>query len=75
MPAVQNFPGDDLILVTGGAGFIGSNIVLELTNAGGRVVVCDLFRSGEKWRNIAAARLHDIVHPDDLPEWLARHAK
>src|SRR6516162_7997342 len=75
MPAVQNFSGDDLILVTGGAGFIGSNIVLELTNAGGRVVVCDLFRSGEKWRNIAAARLHDIVHPDDLPEWLARHAK
>jgi ADP-L-glycero-D-manno-heptose 6-epimerase len=75
MPAVQNFPGDDLILVTGGAGFIGSNIVLELTNAGGRVVVCDLFRSGEKWRNIAAARLHYIVHPDDLLEWLARHAK
>ena len=75
MPAVQNFPGDDLILVTGGAGFIGSNIVLELTNAGERVVICDLFRSGEKWRNIAAARLHEIVHPDDLLEWLARHAK
>jgi ADP-L-glycero-D-manno-heptose 6-epimerase len=75
MPAVQNFPGDDLILVTGGAGFIGSNIVLELTNAGERVVICDLFRSGEKWHNIAAARLHEIVHPDDLLEWLARHAK
>jgi len=73
MPAVQNFSGDDLILVTGGAGFIGSNIVLELTKAGGRVVVCDLFRSGEKWRNVAAARLHDIVHPNDLLEWLARH--
>jgi ADP-L-glycero-D-manno-heptose 6-epimerase len=73
MPAVQNFSGDDLILVTGGAGFIGSNIVLELTNAGERVVVCDLFRSGEKWRNVAAARLHDIVHPNDLLEWLARH--
>jgi ADP-L-glycero-D-manno-heptose 6-epimerase len=75
MPAVQNFPGDDLILVTGGAGFIGSNIVLELAGAGERVVICDLFRSGEKWRNIAAARLHDIVNPDDLLEWLARHAK
>jgi ADP-L-glycero-D-manno-heptose 6-epimerase len=73
MPVVRNFSGDDLILVTGGAGFIGSNIVLELTNAGGRVVVCDLFRSGEKWRNIAAARLHDIVRPSDLLEWLARH--
>jgi ADP-L-glycero-D-manno-heptose 6-epimerase len=73
MPAVQNFSGDDLILVTGGAGFIGSNIVLELTNAGARVVVCDLFRSGEKWRNIASARLHDVIRPDVLFEWLARH--
>ena len=62
-----------MILVTGGAGFIGSNIVLELARAGERVVVCDLFRSGEKWRNIAAAWLYDIVRPKDLPEWLARH--
>jgi ADP-L-glycero-D-manno-heptose 6-epimerase len=71
--AVPNFSGDDLIIVTGGAGFIGSNIVLDLARAGLRVVVCDLFRSGEKWRNIAAAWLYDIVHPNDLPEWLARH--
>jgi ADP-L-glycero-D-manno-heptose 6-epimerase len=70
---VPNFSGDDLIIVTGGAGFIGSNIVLDLARAGLRVVVCDLFRSGEKWRNIAAAWLYDIVHPNDLPEWLARH--
>jgi len=70
---VPNFSGDDLIIVTGGAGFIGSNIVLGLARAGLRVVVCDLFRSGEKWRNIAAAWLYDIVHPNDLPEWLARH--
>jgi ADP-L-glycero-D-manno-heptose 6-epimerase len=70
---VPNFCGDDLIIVTGGAGFIGSNIVLDLARAGLRVVVCDLFRSGEKWRNIAAAWLYDIVHPNDLPEWLARH--
>jgi len=62
-----------VILVTGGAGFIGSNIVLELARSGERVVVCDLFRSGEKWRNIAAAWLYDIVRPKDLPEWLARH--
>src|SRR6516165_3105598 len=74
MPAGQNFSGDDLILVSGGAGFIGSNIVLELTNAGGRVVVCDLFRSGGKWRNVAGARLHDIIHPNDLLEWWTRHA-
>jgi ADP-L-glycero-D-manno-heptose 6-epimerase len=73
MPAVQNFSGDDLIVVTGGAGFIGSNIVLDLSRAGWRVVICDLFRSGEKWRNIASASLHDIVRPNDLFEWLARN--
>ena len=73
MPEGQNFLGNDLVVVTGGAGFIGSNIVLELAKAGERVVVCDLFRTGEKWRNLAAARLHDIVRPDVLFEWLARH--
>ncbi|MBV8133012.1 MAG: ADP-glyceromanno-heptose 6-epimerase [Alphaproteobacteria bacterium] len=62
-----------MIVVTGGAGFIGSNIVLDLSRAGLRVVVCDLFRSGEKWRNIAAASLYDVVRPDDLFEWLARN--
>ena len=73
MAAIQNFSRDDLIVVTGGGGFIGSNIVLELARAGERVVVCDLLRSGEKWRNIATAWLYDIVRPRDLPEWLARH--
>src|ERR1700730_14394979 len=73
MPEVQNFFGDDLVVVTGGAGFIGSHIVLELARAGRRLVVCDLFRSGEKWRNLAAARLHDIIRPEALFEWLARH--
>src|SRR5438552_11276188 len=63
-----------LILVTGGAGFIGSNIVLGLANTGARVVVCDLLRSAEKWRNLAAARVHDVIRPDALREWLARHS-
>jgi ADP-L-glycero-D-manno-heptose 6-epimerase len=63
-----------LILVTGGAGFIGSNIVLELAKAGARVVVCDLLRSGDKWRNLAAAQVHDVVRPDALREWLAGHS-
>src|SRR5215813_12101401 len=62
-----------LILVTGGAGFIGSNIVFELAQSGARVAVCDLLRSGEKWRNLSTARLYDVIRPDALLEWLARH--
>src|SRR6266481_9517339 len=69
----QSLGDHDLILVTGGAGFIGSNIVLELAQSGARVVVCDLLRAGEKWRNLSATRLLDVVRPDALFEWLARH--
>jgi ADP-L-glycero-D-manno-heptose 6-epimerase len=73
MPPTPHSPGDDLIVVTGGAGFIGSNIVLDLSATGARVVVCDLFRSGQKWRNIAAASLYDILRPEALFGWLERH--
>jgi ADP-L-glycero-D-manno-heptose 6-epimerase len=64
----------NLTLVTGGAGFIGSNIALELAKSAARVVVCDLLRSGEKWRNLSTAQLHDLIRPDALFEWLARHS-
>jgi ADP-L-glycero-D-manno-heptose 6-epimerase len=66
-----------LVLVTGGAGFIGSNIVAELTG-GGRwdVAVCDRLRSAEsgKWRNIAKHPIVDFVAPETLPAWLEGHA-
>jgi ADP-L-glycero-D-manno-heptose 6-epimerase len=67
------FSGDGLIVVTGGAGFIGSHIVNDLAQAGARVVVCDLLRSEEKWRNIAAAALYDVVRPEALFGWLESH--
>jgi len=73
MPPVRALSADDLVVVTGGAGFIGSHIVCELAEAGLRVVISDLFRSGDKWRNVAAAPLYDIVRPEMLPEWLNRH--
>src|ERR1700726_5277927 len=74
MPRVQSLSGDDLVVVTGGAGFIGSHIVSHLAELGLHVVVSDLFGSGDKWRNIASARLYDLVRPDMLPEWLERHS-
>ena len=61
-----------LILVTGGAGFIGSHIVQELATAGMRVVVADLLRTGDKWRNIAPVQLHDLIRPETVLDWLAR---
>jgi ADP-L-glycero-D-manno-heptose 6-epimerase len=70
---VPEAPGDGLVVVTGGAGFIGSHIVCDLAACGHRVVVVDRMRNGGKWRNIAAAALHDLLHPDDLFAWLDRH--
>lgn len=60
-----------MLLVTGGAGFIGSNVVAALNDAGhSDVVVCDLFGSDGKWRNLAKHQLVDIVPPAELPDWL-----
>ena len=74
MPAIGNPSSDDLIAVTGGAGFIGSHIVRDLAEAGLRVVISDLLRKGDKWRNVAGAEVHDIVRPDSLLEWLGHHS-
>lgn len=63
-----------MILVTGGAGFIGSNIVATLCARGVPVAVCDFFGEEGKWRNLAKAELHDAFHPDALPAWLERHS-
>lgn len=56
-----------MIVVTGGAGFIGSNLVAALAERGTPPLVCDVLGSGEKWRNLAKHEIADIVAPDDLP--------
>src|SRR6266705_1058402 len=63
--------GDGMLLVTGGAGFIGSNVVAALNDAGrSDVVVCDLLGHDGKWRNLAKRQLADIVPPAELMDWL-----
>ncbi|MFK4506076.1 ADP-glyceromanno-heptose 6-epimerase [Bradyrhizobium daqingense] len=60
-----------MLLVTGGAGFIGSNVVAALNEAGrSDVVVCDLLGDEGKWRNLAKRQLVDIVPPAELSDWL-----
>jgi ADP-L-glycero-D-manno-heptose 6-epimerase len=55
-----------MILVTGGAGFIGSNLVAALAARGERVLVADRLGDGEKWRNLAKHEIEGLLPPEDL---------
>jgi len=58
---------DARVLVTGGAGFIGSALVWALNHRGcERIVVCDRLGTDEKWRNLTPLRFADYVEADDL---------
>lgn len=64
-----------MILVTGGAGFIGSNIAAALCARGDSVAICDFLGQEGKWRNLAKAPLCDVVAPQQLQGWLKRHRR
>ena len=59
-----------MILVTGGAGFIGSNLQAALASRGHETVVVDLLGSDGKWRNLAKHPPSRIVPPADLRDFL-----
>ncbi len=60
-----------MLLVTGGAGFIGSNVVAALNEAGrSDIVVNDMLGTDQKWRNLAKRQVTDVVAPADLFRWL-----
>jgi ADP-L-glycero-D-manno-heptose 6-epimerase len=60
-----------LILVTGGSGFIGSNIVAALVARGDRVAVCDRHFDDERARHLAGLDIAEQVEADDVMTWLA----
>jgi ADP-L-glycero-D-manno-heptose 6-epimerase len=60
-----------MILVTGGAGFIGSNFCAALSGAGADILIADTLGAESKWRNIAAHPPARLLRPDQLTDFLA----
>src|SRR4249919_332121 len=70
--SAQAAPGS-MLLVTGGAGFIGSNLVASLNEAGRTdIVVNDVLGGAGKWRNLGTRQFADVVPPEELIGWLDR---
>ncbi len=64
-----------MIVVTGGAGFIGSNLVAAMVARGHTdLVVCDHFGTDDKWRNLAKHELRAVVAPEALLSFLDAQA-
>jgi ADP-L-glycero-D-manno-heptose 6-epimerase len=59
-----------MILITGGAGFIGSNLQAALARRGLETVVVDSLGSEGKWQNLVRHAPDRIVHPDALDAFL-----
>ena len=60
-----------MLLVTGGAGFIGSNVLASLNEAGrADIAVNDMLGRDGKWHNLSGRQLAEFVPPADLPRWL-----
>jgi ADP-L-glycero-D-manno-heptose 6-epimerase len=64
-----------MIMVTGGAGFIGSNLHAALVERGHETVVVDRLRANGKWRNLAKHPPVSLLPPDQLEAFLATNPK
>ncbi len=69
-------PNSKAVVVTGGAGFIGSAVVRHLNDLGySNVVVVDNLGSTEKWKNLVGKTTNDILHKSTLFDWLQGREK
>jgi ADP-L-glycero-D-manno-heptose 6-epimerase len=62
---------DQLIVITGGAGFIGSCVIRHLNENGfDNIVVVDELGSTEKWKNLVGKRFVEVISKNQLFSWL-----
>jgi ADP-L-glycero-D-manno-heptose 6-epimerase len=62
-----------VIIITGATGFIGSNVLADLNDAGRTdIVLVDELGSQSKWKNIAKRQFDDLVWPSELDQLLTK---
>ncbi len=64
-----------MILVTGGTGFIGSNLHAALRAGGQDCIITDWLGHGEKWRNLRHHPPAQVIAPENLAQYLANGPK
>lgn len=56
-----------MIVVTGGAGFIGSAIVWRLNTLGNdKIIIVDELGTTDKWKNLVGLKFQEFIHKDDF---------
>ena len=62
---------DQLIVITGGAGFIGSGVVRQLNDKGiNNLIIVDDLGKTEKWKNLVGKQFIDILDKSQFFQWL-----
>ena len=63
-----------MIILTGGAGFIGTNTLMALNQSGhDDIVVVDNIGDTQKWKNLVGRSFRHYVPKEQLWDWLARN--
>ena len=64
-----------MILITGGAGFIGSNLIAALSQKTGapKITVVDRLGIDDKLKNLSNHLVHQIIEPENLDRYLSKN--